>query len=147
MPGIAGITDSGALPTLALSMRFAAQRQRLLAHNIANLTTPEFQAMDADPRGFQRMLAEAIDRRRARTGGQTGELAWRDAGSVRRDPVMGLRIEANTPSGNVLSQDRNNRDLERSMQALAENTAFFRTSVDLLRFESDRLTRAMRETV
>ncbi|MEL7473194.1 MAG: hypothetical protein AAGK04_07745 [Planctomycetota bacterium] len=147
MSGLAGITNSGALPTLELSMRFAAQRQRLLAHNIANLTTPEFQPMDADPRDFQRALADAVQRRRDETGGQRGPLPWREEGPLRRDARGDLRIDPDSPKHAVLRHDRNSSDLERSMQALAENAAFFRLSSDLMRFESDRLVRAMRETV
>jgi len=146
MKGIAGISDSGALPALAMSMRFAAQRNRLLAHNIANLTTPDFRPKDADPRAFQRALGEAVEARRARTGGQRGALEWRETPELRRGPGGDLRLNPRTPSANILGQDRNNSDLERSMQALAENTAFFRVAVDLMRFEGDRLSRAIRET-
>ncbi|MEO0483603.1 MAG: hypothetical protein AAF138_08240 [Planctomycetota bacterium] len=146
MVSIAGISDSGALPALAKSMRFAAQRNRLLAHNIANLTTPGFQPKDADPRAFQATLAEAVNERRARTGGLSGKLELPETSELRRDARGNLRLEPRTPSTNILGQDRNNSDLERSMQSLAENTAFFRVAVDLMRFEGDRLSRAIRET-
>ena len=50
------VVNSGAIPALEMTMRFAGRRQALLAHNIANLDTPNFQPKDVSPRWFQRML-------------------------------------------------------------------------------------------
>lgn len=49
-------------------------RNRLLVHNIANMTTPEFEAMDVSVTAFQKTLSDAMERRRNSTGGQRGEL-------------------------------------------------------------------------
>ena len=62
--GINGLTDGGALPAIEAMARFTAARQRLIANNVANLDTPGFSPMDADPEAFQAQIGRAIDARR-----------------------------------------------------------------------------------
>ena len=145
---ISGLTSAGALPVLEMGIRFAAQRQRILAHNIANLSTPDFRPTEVSPQAFQRLLGDAIDRRRASSGGgASGPLEWREGGQFERDEQGGLRLVPGEPTGNVLFHDRNNRDLERMMQALAENVAAYRVATDLLRSQVGSLVGAIREQV
>ncbi|MGE3106833.1 MAG: flagellar basal body rod protein FlgB [Phycisphaerales bacterium] len=141
------VTSSGAMPTLEMMMRFAGARQRVLSHNIANIDTPNFRPADVSPSGFQRALAEAVQRRRAATGGETGELAWKDTREVRAVPggAGGLELSPRTHSGNILFHDRNNRDLERTMQDVVENVTVFRTAVDFMRGRAEILKLAMTE--
>jgi flagellar basal body rod protein FlgB len=47
----------------------------------------------------------------------------------------------------VLFHDRNNRDLERLMQGLAENTTTYRVAADLLRSRYDVLRTAISQRV
>lgn len=141
------VVNSGAIPALEMTMRFAGRRQALLAHNIANLDTPNFQPRDVSPRGFQRMLGEAIDRRRARTGGERGRLEWRQTREIRLDARGGMQLRPETPSPGILFHDRNNRDLERMMQDLAENVAVFRIATDLLRNQYSKIHDAIGERV
>ena len=140
------VTNSGAMPALAHLMRFSAQRQRLLSHNIANATTANFQPLDVDPRKFQSSLAEAIDTKRASTGGMHGELNLPIGGQIKADDRTGWRLQPKTASGNILFHDRNNRDLERMMQSLAENAGVFRAASELMRSRGEALSRAIRET-
>lgn len=141
------VTNAGALPSLELTLRFAAQRQTLIAHNIANIETPDFRPLDASPRGFQKMLSEAIDARRSRTGGTHGRLRWRETAELKRAADGGLSLHPTTASRNILFHDRNNRDLERLMQDLAENTQVFRTAIELMRTQVAQLQRAIGERV
>jgi len=115
-------------------MRFSGARQRILAHNIANLDTPNYRPADVSPIAFQRALGEAVERRRSSTGGQHGALEWKDTSEVKAaSSDSGLTLKPGTPSGNILFHDKNNRDLERNLQSLVENVTVFRTTVDLLR--------------
>jgi flagellar basal-body rod protein FlgB len=140
------LTNAGALPSLELTMRFAAQRQRLTAHNIANLDTPNFIQRDASPAAFQRVLDDAVTSRRRRTGGMHGDLDWRETRELRRE-TRGLVVSPATASGGVLFHDRNNRDLERLMQALTESTTAFRVASDLYRSQRGMLHGAIAERV
>ncbi|MCC6660104.1 MAG: hypothetical protein IT437_04380 [Phycisphaerales bacterium] len=143
---LSDLLSADAIPALEMTARFAAQRQGILAHNIANLETPNFRPVDASPAEFQRMLGRAIDDRRERGGG----LRWRDSREVvhagGRDPYE-LRLSPRTPSGNVLFHDRNNRDEVRLMQDLVENAGVFRIATDLLRTRYQLVNNALGERV
>lgn len=142
-----GLLTAGPLPALELAWQFAGQRQSLIAHNIANLDTPNFQARDVSVAQFQRLLAEAVDRRRAATGGETGPLPWRPSPEIQRDRAGRLRLEPRSPAPGVLFHDRHQRDVERLMQTLAENAGTYRVMSELLRHEFRRLGDALAERV
>lgn len=142
---IEGVVNSGALPVLEAAISYASQRQKLIAHNIANLSTPEFIQTDVDPAEFQRVLREALQERRGRAGsagGGQGELADVSDGPVSIGP-RGVRLAPQASGGSVAFHDRNNRDLERLMQDLAENGAAFRVAVDLMRSQSEIMKAAI----
>ncbi|MBK9189275.1 MAG: hypothetical protein HUU18_00745 [Phycisphaerales bacterium] len=139
---ISDMANSGSRPVLEQMLRFAGERQRILAHNIANMSTPEFQAADVSVRGFQDQLAAAVDARRAQTGGAHGDLVLKDTSEVRQVGDS-LEITPQTSNGEVQFQDRNNRDYVRLMQDLAENNLVFRTAADLLRWHQGMIRAAI----
>ncbi|MDX2146082.1 MAG: flagellar basal body rod protein FlgB [Planctomycetota bacterium] len=143
---ISELANAGAMPSLELTLRFAAQRQRILAHNIANVNTPNFRPLDVSVTGFQRELREAIEQRRARSGGEQGRLELRQTQELRTDGG-GLTLNPTTPADNILFHDRNNRDLERMMQDLAENAMAFRVASDLLKSRQELLRTAISQRV
>lgn len=143
---LADITNSGPLPALELTLRFAGARQRILAHNVANISTPDFRPMDVDPAEFQALLGEAIQDRRRRTAGQ-GELRFEGSRRIRLGADRSMQLHPSTPTGNVLFHDRNNRDVERMMQDLAENAAVYRIAVDLMSHHTRQLHAALGERV
>lgn len=133
------LTNSGAIPTLAAAMRFAGQRQKFIAHNIANISTPNFIEKDVSVADFQASLAKAVDERRAATGGGSGSLPLESTDEVQVDSAGSLALNPDTPIGGILFHDKNNRDLERLMQQSVENAAFYRMNVDLLRSRFEML--------
>lgn len=141
------LSSAGALPALALTMRFAGERQRLIAHNIANLETPNFRPADVSPRAFQKLLQGAISERRKSTGGGHGGLHWKGTREIERDGGSGLRLDPRTPTGNILFHDRNNRDLERTMQSMVENASAYRVASELMRSRVALLGSAISERV
>ena len=147
---INGVINDGAAPVLEAMIRFAGARQRLIAHNVANLSTPDFRQLEVSPREFQRALSEAVDRRRA--DGRTGALDMRDSEQIRHGPDGQITLNPRSAwgagegaSGNILFHDRNNRDVERLMQANAENVAAFRMATDLLRSRAEIMRAAISE--
>jgi len=139
---------AGALPVLEMAMRFAGQRQRLIAHNIANFETPNFRPVDVSPRAFRRVLQGAVQARREKTGGSHGALDWEETRELRRGADgEGMELKPRTPSGNILFHDRNNRDLERTMQAMVENAGAYRVASELLRSRTGVLVSAMSERI
>ena len=141
------IDSAGALPALEKMIRFAAGRHQLIAHNVANLETPGYQPLDVDPTAFQTQLAKAIDERRAGRGGTSGTLEIESTREVEMRRDGSLRLTPGTGSGNILFHDRNNRDLERTMQAMVENAGVFRMATDLYRHRSSVMRDAMAERV
>ncbi len=144
---IRDLITSDALPSLAASMRFASQRQRLIANNIANISTPDFRPTDVSPKKFQAALGDAIDRRRAQFGGVRGNLRFEETRDFRVGPRGRLELRPSPSGKNILFHDRNDRDLERMMQDLAENTASFRFSAMMFRSQMDLLNTAISERV
>ncbi len=139
------VLSSGAMPTLSAMMRYAGQRQTLLAHNIANLSTPNFQQMDVSPDHFQKVLSKAVDERRSRTGGMFGELKLAGDRQIEIGKGGAMRLNPARPSGNILFHDRNNRDLEQLMQDLTENVGAFRLATDLMRQQNNQIKDALSE--
>lgn len=139
--------QAGSLPALEAMMRFTGQRQRLLAHNVANLTTPDFQAADVSPQGFQGMLAEAVNKRRQATGGVGGGLQMRSTREVRVRADGGLSLMPSGNHGGVMLHDRNNRDVERLMQDMTENYGMYRVANDLMRARVGVLRTAISQRV
>ena len=152
---IRDLTNADELPALEQSLRFAAQRQKVIAHNIANIDTPDFRPVDVSISGFRESLSRAVDERRERWGGGSrGELEWRQTSELRKAPggLLEIRPSARSSAGaggagdNVLFQDRNNRSLERLMQQLQENTAQFSLTTELMRAKMDLLRTAIDQT-
>lgn len=143
---IHGLFEHGAMPAMQRLVQFTGQRHKVLAHNIANLSTPNFRPADLDADKFQRELGRAIDQRRQQARPLDGPLPLRD---TRELTFHKDRIEANPAASdqNVLFHDRNNRDLERIMQDLAENTLAHNTGVELLRNQFNLLETAIRERI
>ena len=146
------LASAGAMPTLELGLRFAGQRQKLIAHNIANITTPNFVQKDVSPTGFQKLLAEAVEDRRSRNGGSFGELRWRESREVRRAEGRAgregmLELTPRTDGPGILYHDRNNRDLERLMQDQVENATYYRVAVDLMRQHRETMRTAIAQRV
>lgn len=139
------VTNAGALPALETLVRFAGQRQRLIAHNIANISTPNFRQLDVSVSGFQKALGEAIDARRARTGGMHGRLHLRSTRDLKFGPDGSLRLNPRPGGPGVLFHDRNNRSIEHMMQSLVENAGVFRIASDLLRNQTNLIKSAIRE--
>jgi len=142
---IDGLTNADSMPALERAMQFAGRRQSIIAHNIANLSTPMFQPKDVSVGGFHRILGEAIDRRRTQYGGHRGDMNLRTTHEVRPDggPGGSIRLRPTTSTGNILYHDQNDRDLERMMQDLAENVAYFRVSSELYRSHMSQLRTAI----
>jgi flagellar basal-body rod protein FlgB len=141
---IAGLTNAGAIPVLEKMMHFAGQRHRILTHNIANLSTPDFRPVDVDVDAFRTKLGVAVDRRRESNGNQGGELTME---STQQIEIENGRMTLNPqPVGdNILFHDGNDRDLERTMQGLVENFMAFRAASQFIRREFDTLHTAIRE--
>lgn len=140
------LSNSGAIPTLETMVRFSGARQRIIAHNIANLDTPDFRPMDVSTTEFQKALGKAVEARRQSTG-EAGALPFHGTDQVQVAADGKMTLTPSTASGNILFHDRNNRDLEGLMAQQAENVGVFRTSIELLRSRYGIVQAAISERV
>ena len=140
---IDGLTNSDALPVLERLMQFAAKRQDVIANNIANISTPNFQPTDVSVSGFQEQLREAVDARRA-TGAANVDLKVQDSEEVAL-AKDGLTLNPTPLGENILFHDGNNRSMESLMQDMVENLMAFRAASQLHKSRIDLLNTAIRE--
>jgi len=133
---------------LERTIQFASQRHRLILHNIANISTPNFRPSDVDPKAFTDALADAVHRRRATHPGlRTAQpIRPKDTAEIKyADSSMTLKP---TPKGEgLLLHDGSDGDLEGLMSDLAENTLAHRGATELLRARYSLLQTAIRERI
>ena len=141
---IEGLFQHGSMPALERMVQFTGARHHVLVDNIANLSTPYHRPRDLSPQQFQETLGRAIDQRRRSATPMRGELDLRDTREMRfrKD---GIDASPRPLNEGIMFHDQNNRDLDRTMQRLAENTLAHRVSIDLLKNEFDMLRLAIRE--
>ncbi len=144
---ISDLSTAGSAPSLEMMLKFAGQRQKILAHNIANIDTPNFQGKDVDPQDFQKMLGEAIDKRRSSTGKPAQPLELGSSRQIKTGSNGKLVLNPQTPTDGVLFHDRNQRDLEKMMQDLVEDATMFRVTADLMRQQRGQLLAAISQRV
>ena len=143
---IQGLTDGGAIPALEAMARFSAARQRLIADNVANLDTPGYQPLDADPKAFQAQIGRAIDARRADpVAAGSGPLTLQNRGPMRQLSGGEVVLDAAALNENLMFHDKNDRNLERIMQDVAENLLAFRAATELMRNRFRTIDLAIRE--
>jgi flagellar basal-body rod protein FlgB len=143
---IKGMLDGGALPALERFTQFTAQRHKVLANNIANLSTPFFKPADLSVENFQAALGEAVDKRRHQVNPTGGPLRVSNTRQITFGED-GMRAKADPSNENILFHDQNNRDLERTMQSLAENTLSHNMGIELLKNQFALLKTAIRGQV
>lgn len=146
MPLIHGMFDSGALPAAERLVQFTDRRQKVLADNVAGLSTPFFKPRDLDPRLFQAALRDAIDQRRASVSSTSGPLEIENTAQLQFHED-GIRTRPQPIHENILFHDQNNRDLERLMQRVAENTMAHRLGIELVRNELGIIRTAISERI
>ncbi len=143
---ITGLFDNGAMPALERMVQFTGRRHDVLTHNIANLSTPYFKPADLDSASFQKALGDAIDRRRQRPNPTDGPLLLRNTRELEFHDG-GIAARPQRANDGILFHDRNNRDLERTMQHLAENTMVHNAGIEMIRNQFDMLRTAIRERI
>jgi len=139
---IEGMFDSGALPVLERLVQFTSVRHTALANDIANVSTPYYKPRDLNVKEFQAELRRAIQDRRE----QGGALKLKDTAQLRfSDGELNARPGAT--NDNILFHDQNNRDVERLMQSVAENTLTHMAALRLVGQELSVLQTAIRGRV
>jgi flagellar basal-body rod protein FlgB len=127
------LLNQGNLPLIEQSVRFSAARQKLIAENVANISTPGYVQKDLSVEKFQAMLRDRVERRRAAP-----------PGSVRFEDLAG---EPHSPASNILFHDRNNRSIEQLMADGAKNAMYHNMMIELLRKQVGAIESALKERI
>lgn len=138
------LLNAGSLPALERLVQFTEARHRVLTDNVANLSTPYFKPQELSPRSFQKTLSEALERRRSSGNSTSSPLVMQDSDQLTFTDD-GMQAKPENANQGILFHDQNNRDLDRMMQQLAENTITHRVATDLIRTEYHILQVAIRE--
>jgi flagellar basal-body rod protein FlgB len=121
------------MPLIEQTVRFSAERQRLLAENVANISVPGYVQKDLSVSKFQEVLAERAELRDQAPPGTVGF-----------DDIAG---EAINPADNILFHDRNNRSIEQLMSEGAKNAMYHNMMIELLRKQIGQMEMALKERV
>ena len=132
------VVSGGVTPILEKTLAFAGARHKMLATNIANITTPGYRAKQLDVKAFQSALRAASERR----GGEMKILSGKEV-STGSDGLLEVHPSEEPPE-NLLFQDGTNARIEKQMAMLAENTMVNQASAELLKIEFGQIDRAIR---
>ncbi len=135
------------VPVLEKVMAFTEQRHKVLAHNIANASTPFYRRRDLDVEAFTKQLRGAIEQREM--PGHSRRWEFDTSFTVGTDEAGFLRakVERDRPSPGVMRHDRNTVDVQHEMAQLARNTMLHNAASELLRKQYDMLRTAISERV
>jgi flagellar basal-body rod protein FlgB len=117
----------------ALTLR--AERQRLIASNIANADTPGYVARDMD---FARALREATGQMKGATVAATQARHLSTAAGARAEPQL---LYAQASQDNL---DRNTVDLDRERASFADNTVKYEAALRFLNGQVRSMLDAMK---
>jgi flagellar basal-body rod protein FlgB len=130
---------------LELASRFAEQRHRVLAENLANIDTPNSASRRLDPEAFQTSLHNALGQAE-KTRADRLELRGNAQFVTQPDGNVTVR-PAREPAPNILFHDGTNTRLEQLLGDVAQNSLSYELATNLLRGRYEGLLRAIRGRV
>ena len=133
MAFIERLLNQGDTPLVEQAIRFSAAREKLIAENVSNVSTPDYVQKDLSLEKFQKLLSDRVDQR---------DHSAPD--TVHFDDILG---DVQNPSPNILFHDRNNRSIEQLMSDGAKNAIFHNMMIELLRQQMTQIQNALRERV
>ena len=119
-------------PLLEQWLQFTEVRERLLADNVANASTPGYRQKDLSLARFQSVLK---DRLQERDSSAPGTVSFDD-----------ISMDVQQPRS-LLFHDGNNRSMEQLMTDQAKNALMHQLAVELLRQQYSVMEMALRERV
>jgi flagellar basal-body rod protein FlgB len=118
-------------PVLERVLDFTAQRHRLIAQNVVNISTPNYRQVDLSQQKFQEMLRERVDERR---GSGLGMVSFDD-----------IRAEVEHPDRGMLFHDGQTRSMEQLMSDQAKNALMHNLVIELLRKQFQTMEMALKD--
>ena len=140
------IVSRGSMPVLEQIMVFTEERQNVLADNISNIDTIDYQMKDLDVDAFRTSLSEAIEKRAGK--GAAARLEIESSRNLSWDRSGRMQAKAiSTEPQNILFHDQNNRSVEKQISEMAKNGLEHNVAVELLLGKYSGLEKAIRGTL
>ncbi|MGA3065941.1 MAG: hypothetical protein ABSF29_03750 [Tepidisphaeraceae bacterium] len=127
------LLNQGNAPLLEQWLQFTEARERLLAEDVANVSTPHYQQKDLSLAQFQSALRERMN---LRDSSPPGAVRFED-----------ISMDVQSPRHNLMFHDGNNRSMEQLMTDQAKNALMHTLAVELLRQQYSVMEMALRERV
>ena len=140
---IESLFNRGSASVLQSVLAFTEERHLVLANNVSNFDTVDYQVKDLPAQEFYNALSAAVKKRDRRGVGagldmaSTRHFRWDQNGHIQSKPS---KIE----DSNILFHDKNNRFVEKQMSEMAKNTMTHNLATELLRQQYDLMRTAIR---
>src|SRR3954468_9240642 len=118
-------------PVLERMLKFTAARQKLLAENVVNVSTPGYKQKDLSLEKFQGMIQGRVEERHY---GSLGATSFDD-----------LEAQLEHPERGMLFHDGSNRSMEQLMSDQAKNALMHNVAVEMLRRQFQTLELALKD--
>jgi flagellar basal-body rod protein FlgB len=123
--------NQGSEPILEQWLQFTDTRQRLLAEDVVNASTPNYVQKDLSLDQFQDMLAKKV---KEQDSAAPGSVQFED-----------ISMDIQHPRRGILFHDGNNRSMEQLMTDQAKNALMHSLAVELLRDQYSMMETALKE--
>ena len=133
MAFIERLLNQGNAPVIEQAVRFSAMRHKVLAENIANVSTPGYRQKDMSVDKFRVLLRKRLDER---DHAPPGSVAIKD-----------VSVEIENPASGIVFHDRSNRSMEQLMTDAASNALYHNMMLEMLRKQYGSIDMALKERV
>ncbi|MCE9581660.1 MAG: flagellar basal body rod protein FlgB [Planctomycetes bacterium] len=137
------LTSAGAIPAMEASLHYAWKRHEVILNNIANASTPGFQAQDLPVADFQAAMQKALGQGQRRPPVVLGDLSA--ASPTPSAFHADARLFQPIPTGGIAGHDGNNVVPETEAAKMAKNSALFTAMTQLLSRQYDLIEKAIKE--
>lgn len=136
--------NKGMIATLQPAVFFTGERHRAIVNNIANISTPGYQMLDAPVEEFRDAFQRALE---VRDGRPVPVFDFRGSAHIVPQAGGGLAVDFQEfpRQVGILKHDENNLFLEQEMGKLARNAGLHNMLVELLNHQFKLLESAIRE--
>lgn len=136
------LVSSNTTRALVLTTHFAESRQQVLADNIANIDTPDYQSKRLDPQDFQASLKEAFAQGKRE---RHQEVHLRGNAQFSTDKTGNVSVKpVEEPAPNILFHDGTNARIEGLMASVAKNRVMHQMALNMLKGRYEGLLKAIR---
>jgi flagellar basal-body rod protein FlgB len=133
---LTNLLNNTSLPALEQTVNFAQKRHLLLASNLANMDTPDYQTRDISVENFQETLRSAISK------SHTVPTRYASPSETQQANYAQVR----DVSKQILLHDGSDVSLEQQVTEISKNQAMHNTAVALMRSQFQTLKAAIAES-